>query len=91
MTLGEKRRIEHAQSVLVKHPEYVKAALERAFPGERVMANLKKELAWLRAFARGLDEVVMDRIVSAGYAAQLDGRRYGLTAVGLRVLGRAPG
>lgn len=91
MTLGDKRRIEHAQDVLCKHPDCLKHALERAYPGEKIVTNLGKELAWLRAYARGLDEVVKERLVSAGYVAHLEGRRYGITAAGLKILGRNPG
>lgn len=91
MSLADKRRMEKAREVLKSHPDYVRIALDRVYGGGKVVANLAKELAWLRGIERELDTVVLDLLAARGYVSQMEGRRYGITTLGLQLIGHPLG
>jgi hypothetical protein len=86
MSLAEKRRMERAKEVLKSHPDYVRIALERVYGSGKVIANLVKEIAWLRGIERELDTLVLEHLVKNDYVAQLEGRRYGITIRGKKLI-----
>jgi hypothetical protein len=86
MSLAEKRRMERAKEVLKSHPDYVRIALERVYGSGKVIANLVKEIAWLRGIERELDTLVLEHLVKNDYVAQLEGRRYGITIRGIKLI-----
>jgi hypothetical protein len=86
MSLAEKRRMERAKEVLKSHPDYVRIAMERVYGSGKVIANLIKEIAWLRGIERELDTVVLEHLVKNDYVSQLEGRRYGITIRGKKLI-----
>lgn len=86
MSLAEKRRRERAKDVFKAHPDYTRIALERVYGSGRVIANLVKEIAWLRGIERELDTVVLEHLVKNDYVSQLEGRRYGITIRGKKLI-----
>lgn len=86
MSLAEKRRMERAKEVLKAHPDYARISLERVYGSGKVIANLVKEIAWLRGIERELDTVVLEHLVKNDYVAQLEGRRYGITIRGKKLI-----
>lgn len=86
MSLAEKRRMERAKEVLKSHPDYVRIAMERVYGSGKVIANLVKEIAWLRGIERELDTLVLEHLVKNDYVAHLEGRRYGITISGKKLI-----
>lgn len=86
MSLAEKRRLEKAKEILKAHPDYVRVVLERVYGSGKVIANLVKGIAWLRGIERELDVVVLEHLVKNNYVAQMEGRRYGITIRGKKLI-----
>lgn len=89
MSLAEKRRLEQAKEVFKAHPDYAKIVLQRVYGSGKVMANLVKDMGWLRGIQRCLDVVVLEYLVANDLVAQLEGKRYGITIRGQKLLGIA--
>lgn len=89
MSLAEKRRLERAKEVFKAHPDYARIALERVYGSGKQIANLVKDIAWLRGIERCLDNVVLDYLVKNEYVSQVENRRYGITSRGLKLIGIA--
>lgn len=87
MSLAEKRRLEKAKDVFKAHPDYARVVLERVYGSGKLVANLVKDMAWLRGIERCLDDVVLEHLVARQYVSHLEGRRYGITSQGLKLLG----
>lgn len=90
MSLALKRRQARAKEVFKAHPDYATIALQRVYGSGKVVANLIKDIGWLRGIERELDTVVLADLVERGLVSQLDGRRYGITSRGLKALASAP-
>lgn len=86
MSLAEKRRLEKAKEIFKAHPDYTRVVLERVYGSGKVIANLVKGIAWLRGIERELDTVVLEHLVKNNYVAQMEGRRYGITIRGRKLI-----
>lgn len=91
MSLAEKRNIERAKEVLNAHPDYAKIALQRVYGSGKVVANLVKDIAWLRGVQRCLDNVVLDHLVKNDYVSLMEGKRYGITSRGQKLISAMTG
>ncbi len=86
MSLAEKRRMERASEVFKSHPSYAQIALERVYGSGKVIANLMKEIGWLRGIQHGLDTVVAEHLIKHEYVSLMEGNRYGITGLGKRLI-----
>lgn len=86
MSLADKRRLERANEVFKAHPDYARVVLQRVYGSGKVIANLAKEIGWLRGIEKFLDVVVLEHLVKNEYVSQLEGRRYGITSRGQQLI-----
>lgn len=86
MSLAEKRRMERASEVFKSHPSYAHIALERVYGSGKVIANLMKEIGWLRGIQHGLDTVVVEHLIKHEFVSLMEGNRYGITGLGKKLI-----
>ena len=89
MSLAEKRRLVRGNEIINQHPDYLRITLERVFGQGPVVANLAKDIGWLRGIERGLDTVVLDHLIKRELVTKTDGNRYLITLRGQKIIANA--